>query len=244
MADESSGSGLEGRLSAEQVRQEQKEVAQALEAGRAGDAKGGTASKEAPEPILKEWIELLMRAAFWALVIYQFVFQVSVVNGNSMEPNIHHGDRLLIDKMVYRFREPKVGEAIVFEAVVKDENGKRVARDYIKRVIARPGDAVKLYDGKVHVNGFVLDENSWDPGEFGYAEQKHAGRETEQFEDPGDPSFNRRLFVVPPGRFFVLGDHRSDSEDSRRSKIGLVHEAQIKGKVRWRFWPFGQMSWY
>ncbi|MCW8130043.1 MAG: signal peptidase I [Planctomycetota bacterium] len=221
-------------MSAETVRGEQKQVAQALEQsrGEAGTEKGkGSPAGAAPEPILKEWIELLVRAAFWALVIYQFVFQVSVVNGSSMEPNIHHGDRLLIDKLVYRVRSPKLGEAIVFEAVVTGDRGRRVTRDYIKRVIAGPGDVVKIYGGRVYVNGQELDESAWGPGEFA------------SWNMPHDESA-AATYVVPEHRYFVLGDHRSDSEDSRGPKIGFVHEAQIKGKVRWRFWPFGQMNWY
>jgi len=226
MGDEASGGDLGGRLTAGQVRQEQNEIARSLEAARTGAAKDGVAETPEPEPILKEWIGLLVRAAFWALLIYQFVFQVSVVNGSSMEPNIHHGDRLLIDKVVYRLRKPAVGDPVVFEAVVRD-GGRLVVRDYIKRVVAGPGSEVRIFNGRVMVDGRMLDESAWDPAPFGY-----------------DADLAKKVFVVPPKRYFVLGDNRVNSEDSRGNRIGFVHEAQIKGKVRWRFWPFEQLAWY
>ena len=226
MADETEGLGLAGRSSVEQVQAEQQELGPKQDGGQAQ-------AEVRAEPVLKEWLGLLLRAACWALLIYQFVFQVSVVKGFSMEPNFHDDDRLLIDKLAFRFRDPQPGEAVVFEAVVQDpDTGKHVPRDFIKRVLAGPGDEVKIFDGKVHVNGRALEE-AWAPKEFGGADSWH-GKDA------------ALTYVLPPERYFVLGDNREagKSEDSREGKIGYVHRRQIKGKVRWRFYPFGRAQWY
>ena len=220
---------------------EQRTIAAAGNAARETEGKPGEQAPEGPREAgsaLKEWVGLLARAAFWALVIYQFVFQVSVVRGSSMEPNFKHGDRLLIDKLAYRFTELQPGDVIVFEAMVRaearfDPEEKRIPRDFIKRVIARPGDTVKIYAGALHVNGVTLDESGWAPKAFGGMER---------FAGAGSAG----EIVVPPGRYFVMGDNRSEggSEDSRGRKIGYVHERQIKGKVRWRFYPFDALRWF
>jgi len=184
-------------------------------------------------PILKEWIGLLLSAMFWAILIYQFVFQVSEVKGSSMDPNIHHDDRLLIDKLAFRFRKIRPGEVVVFEAVVRDKRtGERIQRDFIKRVIAGPGDVVSIYDCKVHVNGVEFPE-PWNPDDF--------GSDTERC-----PEVLSTPYVLPPERYFLLGDNRGvhKSEDSRSGYIGYVHRRQIKGKVRWRFFPLDHLEWY
>lgn len=215
--------GLDGRLSADEIRRERRER------GGEGDAEARSGSA------LKEWAELLVRAGVWALAIYLFVFQVSVVQGDSMQPNFHEGDRLLIDKVVYRFAAPRIGDVVVFEAVARDaKSGLLVHRDYIKRIIACPASVVKVYDGSVHVDGVELEE-PW-------------GREAFRALDelaPENGAFGpTREYQVPPGRYFVLGDRRYDSEDSRRAKIGFVPEGQIKGKVRCRFWPADRLKWF
>lgn len=211
MSGEAPGDGLDGRVTVEQVQEEKKE-----REGREGTDDDGTSA-------LKEWIGLLVRAGFWALLIYQFVFQVSVVRGNSMLPNFEHGDRLLIDKLSYVLGDPEPGDVVVFEAMVA-KDGRRVHRDYIKRIIAGPGEKVKIASGKVYVSGQALTE-PWGP---------------EAFRVKDRPT----VYIVPPDRYFVLGDRRGDSEDSRGAKIGFVPSRQIKGKVRWRFFPFERMGWF
>ena len=136
MADDGLGAGLEGRTITEQVRHERK-----AEEGKRDQ------KPDAADSALKEWAGLLIRAGVWAILIYQFIFQVSVVRGQSMQPNFHEGDKLLIDKLTYRFSNPRPGDVVVFEAMVKERNGRYVHRDYIKRVIAGPDSVVKIYGG-------------------------------------------------------------------------------------------------
>src|ERR1043165_1812341 len=91
---------------------------------------------------IREWFELIGRAAFWALILYLFFFQVSVVEGPSMEPSFHTNDRLVIDKITYRFSKVHRFDVIVFQALDSDRSTEN--KDYIKRVIGLPGEKVEL----------------------------------------------------------------------------------------------------
>ena len=196
---------------------------------KGSNAEPSTAKKI--EALVKEWIALLLRAMIWALALYLFVLQVSVVRGASMMPNFHDDERLLLDKVTFDFREPIRGEVIVFEAVTQEPQTKQLQRlDYIKRVIGMPGEVIAIHSGKVFVNGVPLQE-SYGPERFLYWEEL-AGPTT------------ARTYVVPPGHYFVMGDRRWNSEDSRGDRIGFVSWHQIKGKVRCRFWPLEQWTWY
>jgi len=189
-----------------------------------------TARDEDDESLLKEWVGLLIRAAIWALLIYLFIFQVSVVDGPSMYPTFHHGDRLVIDKLTYRFSKVSQFDVIVFEAIDHDKSP-RMTRDYIKRVIGLPGDTVAIHGGYVWVNGTKIEE-SFDPTRADTL-----------------PGFNEgQAFVVPPGYYFVMGDNRGQSKDSRVSlggdTLGMVPGNQIKGIVRLRLWPWDRRKWF
>ncbi|GMV80970.1 MAG: hypothetical protein AMXMBFR7_21540 [Planctomycetota bacterium] len=226
MSDGARDGGLEGRLIVEAVREEDRVEKQDADcAGKPGDDEGDGALEA-----LKEWVGLLVRAGFWALLIYLCVFQVSVVKGDSMQPGYHPGDRLLIDKLTYRWRDPHLGDVVIFETVM-ETGGRWVHRDFIKRVVAGPGDTVELYDEQVWVNGRALVQD-WE------IENVRPGDREAQ---PKGPLTER--YRVPPERFFVLGDRRWNSRDSRYPEIGYVSRRQIKGKVRWRFWPPERWSW-
>jgi signal peptidase I len=178
---------------------------------------------------LKEWVGLLVRAGIWALLIYLFIFQVSIVEGDSMNPTFHDGDKLVIDKLTYRVVSPGRLDVIVFETVDPDKKPIR-ARDYIKRVIGLPGDTVAIHDGGVWINGTKLEDR------FGptYATSVRDREEA-------------RTFVVPPGHYFVMGDNRQFSKDSRvqeHQSLGFVDARQIKGLVRLRFWPWRSWTWF
>ena len=155
------------------------------------------------------------------LPVRYYLIQPFYVKGASMEPNFHDGQYLIIDEISYRFKEPERGQVIVF----------RYPRDpqeyFIKRVIALPGETVQVIDGKVqiinaaHPEGFYLDESYISPGVL---------TENEGFGQ----------VVVGSDQYFVLGDNRSASKDSRY--FGPVDKTFVIGKILFRGWPFSQMA--
>ena len=140
------------------------------------------------------------------LFVYIFLVQPHRVKGESMSPNFEDGELLLTEKVSYRFGSPKRGDVIVFEAPV----GNKV--DFIKRIIGVPGDTVMLKSGNVFVNGVKLDE-------------KYINVQTQGDEEK----------KIGPDEYFVLGDNRGASSDSR--VFGTIKKASIRGKVWFVYWP-------
>lgn len=186
------------------------------------------------EPALKEWVGLLVRAGFWALLIYLFIFQVSVVSGLSMQPNFVDNDKLLIDKVTYHFSPIKRFDVIVFEAVDWDKPPWQ-ANDYIKRVIGLPGEKVVIRNGEIWITGPA--------GTGKLEEQQFATRKLTRQNNARELGPAGLTFVVPPGHYFVMGDNRY-SHDSRSEGLGFVPEGQIKGLVRLRWWPWPRRVWF
>lgn len=148
------------------------------------------------------------------LLIVKFVGQRTVVIGHSMEKTLSDGDNLLVDKLTYRLREPKRFEIIVFP--FQYEKGTY----YIKRVIGLPGETVRIDDkGAIYINGTLLDES------YGL----------EQIKDPG---IAEAEIVLAKDEYFVLGDNRNDSADSRYVSVGNVRKSQILGRAFLRIFPF------
>jgi signal peptidase I len=141
------------------------------------------------------------------LAVYGLVFHLSVVRGSSMAPGIHDGDRIVIDHLSYVLGDVNRGDIVVLEYPLDP------TVDYIKRVVGVPGDEVLVDDGRVVVNGVEMDE---------------------PYVTAPDPHTHLRL-RVEPDTFFVLGDNRRHSSDSR--EFGLVPRANLVGKVDLRIWP-------
>ncbi|MEZ5315972.1 MAG: signal peptidase I [Vicinamibacterales bacterium] len=155
------------------------------------------------------WMKTLASATGWALLIVTFVGQLARVQGHSMEPTLHDQDRLVINKLAYLLHAPQAGD-IVMHYYPLDPR-----QTFVKRVIAVPGDTVEIRDGRVYRNGHLV------PDEYvadGMRSHDDLPRQT-----------------VPDGHYFVLGDHRSDSSDSRA--WGFVPERYIVGKIELRWWP-------
>lgn len=140
------------------------------------------------------------------LVIYIFLVQPHRVKGDSMLPNFYNNELLLTEKVSYRFGDPKRGDVIVFKAP------ERQNVDFIKRIVGLPGDTVDIKDGSVFVNGKELIEP--------YETQKTQGFETVK---------------LGQGEYFVLGDNRGSSSDSR--SFGAINGNSIKGRVFVVYWP-------
>lgn len=156
-----------------------------------------------------ELLEAVGLAAIAALLIVTFVAQSFLVQGQSMEPSLHNGERVLVEKLSYRFREPQRGEIVVFRSPGDP------SRKFVKRVVGLPGDILEFRHGQVVLNGRTLVEPyAWGPT---------LGPEQAQ--------------VVPPGRYFVLGDNRAHSEDSRFEDVGFVPRRAIIGRALWIYWP-------
>lgn len=159
-------------------------------------------------------IEVGVTALAIFVFLYLFVFQPHEVKGSSMYPNFENGQFLLTDKISYRTGKPQRGDVIVFQAPL-DEN-----YDYIKRIIALPGESVMVKDGSVFINNLKLNE--------GYILSEVTTR-SGKFLNEGTN------FVLPPDNYIVMGDNRDHSSDSR--SWGLVPKGNIVGKVMLRYWP-------
>ena len=155
------------------------------------------------------WREVLITLAI-ALVIFllaQAMIQSVKVVGPSMEPNIHHGQYLVVSKVTYWLHSPQRGDVIVFHSPQTPD------QDVIKRVIATPGETVKIRGGKVYIDGTPLEEP--------YIAE--------------EPSYPYGPMEVPEDHYFVLGDNRNHSSDSR--VWGMVPEENIVGKAWICYWP-------
>ena len=166
-----------------------------------------------------ETIRTVLVVVILAYVLRFFVFEPFIVEGRSMEPRFETNDYLLVDKVSYHFSSPQRGDIIVF----KYPND--VTVDYVKRIIGLPGDTVTIEDGAVkiansaHPNGYVLDESAY----------LNSDVKTTL------PTASRSVFTVPPGYYFVLGDNRPASSDSR--EWGLLPQADIIGRVILQAFP-------
>ncbi|MBM7623212.1 signal peptidase I [Sporohalobacter salinus] len=163
---------------------------------------------------VREFFESVVIAGVLAFFIITFVAQSFVVQGQSMEPTLHNGERLFVDKVSYRFSNPDRGDIIVFSP--KGSPNKK----YIKRVIGLPGDKVMIRKRKVYVNGNPIKED--------YTLEKTLG--------------NFGPYHVPKKHLFVLGDNRNNSADSRyTSLVGFVSYDSIEGRAFWVYWPLDNM---
>ena len=163
---------------------------------------------------IKEFIQSLVIAGVLAFFIITFVAQSFVVDGRSMEPTLHDGERLFVNKFIYRFHPPKRGDIIVFSPHGAPE------KKYIKRVIGLPGDTVAIRNGKTFINGEPIQED------YIYEEMRGSFPAQE----------------VPKNSVFVLGDNRNHSADSRfKSMVGFVEYSSISGKAFWVYWPLTRM---
>jgi signal peptidase I len=169
--------------------------------------------------LLFEILETIVVAMAIFVVLYYFLVQPHQVTGSSMLPNFEDKDYILTDKIHYRFSQPQRGDVIVF----KSPNNP--SKDFIKRIIALPRERVEINQGYIYVNGEVLYE-SYLPADF-----RTTGRDL--FPDGEE-------VVVPRGEFFVLGDNRSHSSDSR--KFGTITKETIIGRAWLRYWPLNKFS--
>lgn len=170
-----------------------------------------------------EWTKALLIAGVLVIVIRWLIFSPFIVDGPSMEPNFYTRERLIVNKIIYDIRKPNRGEVIVFHA----PDG----RDYIKRVIALPGETVKVDGDKVFVNGQEI-------------EQPYLKEAIEQAQKEGRLYNNRNYpeTMVPEGAIFAMGDNRSNSSDSRNPSVGPVKYEKIVGRADLIFWPLGKIS--
>lgn len=162
---------------------------------------------------LREFIEQIAIAAVLAFFIITFVMQSFIVDGPSMEPSFYDRERLFVNKFIYRFRDPVRGEVIVFDPSLPN------SKPFIKRVIGLPGEIVHLRDGAVFIDGEPLSED--------YIKDM--------------PLRNYGPYEVGQDEYFVLGDNRSNSSDSRFSQVGMVNIDDITGKAFWAYWPINRM---
>jgi signal peptidase I len=169
---------------------------------------GPSAWERLGEEILT-WFKTLASAAVYATLIVTFICQVARVEGHSMSPTLENDDRLIVNKLIYRLSVPQRDDIVMLYYPVNPD------KSFVKRVIAKEGDVVRIVDGKVYVNN--------EPREDVFVPPTY--RSHEDFSSQ----------TIKPGYYFVMGDHRNNSSDSR--EWGEVPRKYIIGKVQLRWWP-------
>lgn len=169
----------------------------------------------------KEILGFILYVVFvfaFAYLIITFVGQRTVVIGHSMENTLADGDNLIVDKISYRFKEPERYDIIVFPYEYKEDTY------YIKRIIGLPGETVMISsEGVIYINGKELKES------YGREVIRNAGLAGAPIE-------------LKDGEYFVLGDNRNNSEDSRFSDVGIIHKSEIVGRAVFRIFPFDSIG--
>ncbi len=161
-------------------------------------------------------IETVLVALVLAIVLYLFIMTPHEVVGNSMHPTYKNGEFLMANKISYRMSEPQRGDVIIFK--FSD------TQDFIKRIVGTPGDEIMIKDAKMYINGELLDESSY------LAESV--------ITNGGSYLHEGQTITIPDGQYFVCGDNRTNSSDSR--EFGPIEESKIKGKAWIVYYPFSE----
>jgi signal peptidase I len=168
-----------------------------------------------------EWLGVIGGGIVIALLVEAFLIQAFWIPSESMEPTLHIGDRVLVNKLSYNLHDVHRGDVIVFErppVASSQEDGE--IKDLIKRVIAVEGDTIEGRDGEVYVNGDRIEED---------------------YLEPGTPTTDLEEETIKPDHVFVMGDNRTNSEDSR--VFGQVPEDDIVGRAFVRVLPITDIGW-
>jgi signal peptidase I len=163
---------------------------------------------------LKYWLRDVFLALVIAVFIVIFIVQPVKVEGTSMQPRLIDQERIFVNRFIYRFKNISRGDVVVFW-YPKDRN-----KSFIKRVLGLPGDKVEILSGTVFINDIRVNEPYLSP-EY---------RDNKSFQE----------IIIPPGNYFVLGDHRNSSNDSR--SWGFVSQDLIYGKAIFGYWPFSRFG--
>ena len=164
------------------------------------------------------WIFWIVMSIILALLVVYCIGMKTSIIGSSMEPSLYNGQEIFLNRLVYKITSPKAGDVVVFLP-----NGNEKSHYYVRRVVACPGDTVQIKDGKVYVNGEVYQEKIM------VASIEDAGVASEEIKLGDD-------------EYFVLGDNRNNSEDSRLANIGNVKKSYIIGKAWFYFKSIGNMG--
>ena len=160
------------------------------------------------------WVKLIATAFVIAFALKTFIFQIAYVKGPSMEPTLYQGQILIVSKLSYRIGEPNRGEIVVV-------NDKKENKDLIKRVIGLPMEVIDIKDELVYIDGNILEED-----------YIHVPTYENGFEES----------KTSASQYFVLGDNRVASRDSRSSSLGFVERKSIVGRAVFRLWPLNKVG--
>lgn len=170
--------------------------------------------------VAREMISTVIYMAFVmcaVLLFLRFVAQRTCVNGDSMNDTLQSGDNLMVDKLSYRFKDPERFDIIVFPYEHQENTY------YIKRIIGLPGETVQVKNGSIYIDGELLTEP------YGKEPMERAGI-------AGEP------VKLAQDEYFVLGDNRNNSSDSRDPSVGNIHRDRIVGKAFIRIWPLDEFG--
>ena len=180
------------------------------------------------EPKKKSWVRELLEYVIWlgsvwiaVQLIINFVGVFSVVDGDSMQPTLYNGEYLWVDKFTYQFADPERFDVIIFPINYRGENS-----HFVKRIIGLPGETVYIDEnGVIYINGEILPDT--------YGKEVIA-------------EYNRQMAAEPitlgEDEYFVLGDNRNHSSDSRFDSVGNIERDRIMGRVVARLWPFNKIG--
>ena len=214
---------------------DQNDPALAVEEPSAGDTPGAESAPPQPDPRpstarwVREAVIVVVVAVLVAVLLRAFVVQTFYIPSGSMEPTLQIGDRILVNKLSYHLHGVDRGDIVVFSRPPAEDCGGPEVNDLVKRVVGLPGDVVSLSGGYVYIDGKKLDE-SWLPA-------------SEQGVTTAGPTGNSSnlasAYRVPANDYFVMGDNRTDSCDSRY--WGPIPKSLIVGKVEVRVWPISSV---
>ena len=161
---------------------------------------------------LRDWFKDFAKALIFFLFLQTYVVQGFVIEGACMEPSLHSREKIIVNKMIYRLKEPVVGDVIVFTYPLDP------GRDFIKRVVGIPGDKIEIREGYLFRNGKKMPEEFVKEYVFG----------------------SYGPIRVPKGKLCVMGDNRNNSHDSRA--WGLLDRSRVKGRAEAKFWPLNHVG--